>query len=137
MSNHTEAILDDERREHNSMSLDNRDHPVADKLRALATGSRARIESLPEVPTVAESGYKDYEEDIWLGVLAPAKTPEATATRLAQLFTAALQAPETRSKLVAQGFYPVGMCGAEFSALLRKQYDEYGRLIREANIKAE
>ena len=113
------------------------EHLKAGTLRALATGSRTRIESSPDVPTVAESGYRDYEEDLWDGVLAPAKTPDATAVRLAQLFTAALQAPETRSRLVAQGFFPTGTCGADFGAFIRKQYEEYGRNIRDANIKAE
>jgi tripartite-type tricarboxylate transporter receptor subunit TctC len=107
------------------------------KLRALATGSRTRIESLPKVPTVAESGYTDYEIDVWLGVVAPAKTPKETVSRLAGWFTAATQVPEVKAKLIGQGLYPVGTCGAEFGALLRKQYDEYGRVIREANIKAE
>jgi tripartite-type tricarboxylate transporter receptor subunit TctC len=109
----------------------------AGKLRALATGSRTRIESLPEVPTVAESGYADYEVDEWNGVAAPAKTPKETVSKLAGWFTAALQAPETKRKLVAQGLFPVGICGADFAALLRKQYDDFGRVIREANIKAE
>jgi tripartite-type tricarboxylate transporter receptor subunit TctC len=113
------------------------EHLKAGKLRALATGSRTRIESLPEVPTVAESGYKDFEMDYWDGVLAPARTPKNAVSQLADRFTAALQAPEVKRKLVAQGLYPVGMCGADFAALLRKQYDEYGRIIREANIKAE
>jgi tripartite-type tricarboxylate transporter receptor subunit TctC len=45
--------------------------------------------------------------------------------------------PEVRAKLAIQGLYPVGTCGTEFGAYLRKQYDEYGRVIREANIKAE
>ena len=107
------------------------------KLRAIATWSRTRIESLPEVPTVAESGYKDYEMDEWNGVLAPARTPKNAVSQLADRFTAALQAPEIKRKLVAQGLYPVGMCGADFGALLRKQYDDFGRIIREANIKAE
>jgi tripartite-type tricarboxylate transporter receptor subunit TctC len=48
-----------------------------------------------------------------------------------------MQAPDIRRKLVAQGFFPVGMCGVDFTALIRKQYDEFGRVIREANIKAE
>jgi tripartite-type tricarboxylate transporter receptor subunit TctC len=109
----------------------------AGKLRALATESRTRIEPLPEVPTVAESGYKDYDVDYWLGILAPAKTPKGTVSQLAGWFTAALQVPETKRKLVAQGLFPVGMCGADFDALLRKQYDEFGRVIRAANIKAE
>jgi tripartite-type tricarboxylate transporter receptor subunit TctC len=109
----------------------------AGKLRALATWSRTRIEPLPEVPTVAESGYKEYEMDEWNGVLAPARTPKNVVSQRAEWFTAALQAPEVKRKLVAQGLYPVGMCGADFGGLLRKQYDDFGRVIREANIKAE
>jgi tripartite-type tricarboxylate transporter receptor subunit TctC len=109
----------------------------AGKLRALATASRTRIEPLPEVPTVAESGYKDYEMDYWYGVLAAARTPKNAISQFAGLFTAALQAPEVKGKLIAQALYPVGICGADFAALLRKQYDAYGRAIREANIKAQ
>jgi tripartite-type tricarboxylate transporter receptor subunit TctC len=109
----------------------------AGKLRALATWSRTRIESLPDVPTVAESGYKDYEMDEWNGVLAPARTPKNAVSQLTDRFTAALQVPEVKRKLVAQGLYPVGMCGADFGALLRKQYEDFGRVIRETNIKAD
>jgi len=107
------------------------------RLRALATASRTRIASLPDLPTVAESGYKDYEVDFWFGVAAPAKTPNEAVSQLTGWFTAALQAPEVRAKLDVQGYYPVGLCGAEFRTLLRKQYGEYGRVIREENIKAE
>ena len=109
----------------------------AGKLRALATASRTRIEPLPEVPTIAESGYKDYEMDYWYGVLAAARTPKNALSQLADLFTAALKAPEVKGKLVAQALYPVGICGEDFAGLLRKQYDAYGRAIREANIKAQ
>jgi tripartite-type tricarboxylate transporter receptor subunit TctC len=110
---------------------------AAGKLRALAIASRTRIGPLPEVPTVAQSGYEDYEADIWYGAVAPAKTPKETVSQLAGWFTAALQAPEIKPKLVVQGLYPVGTCGADFGVLIRKQYDLYGRVIREANIKAE
>jgi tripartite-type tricarboxylate transporter receptor subunit TctC len=106
-------------------------------LRALATNSRTRIDSLPSLPTVAESGYKDYEVDFWWSLFAPAKTPKEIVAQLAEWFTAAMEAPEVKSKLVAQGFAPVGTCGADFAAILRRQFDEYGRVIREANIKAE
>jgi tripartite-type tricarboxylate transporter receptor subunit TctC len=109
----------------------------AGKLRVLATGSRTRIESLPDVPTIAESGSKDYEIDIWYGLFAPVKTPKETESQLAGWFTAALQVPEVAAKLIAQGLYPVGMCGADFGAFIRKQYDDYGEAIRESNIKAE
>jgi tripartite-type tricarboxylate transporter receptor subunit TctC len=109
----------------------------AGKLRALATGSRTRIELLPGVPTASESGYTDYEAELWIGVVAPAKTPKETVSQLAGWFTAAMQVAEVKAKLVAQGYVPVGMCGADFAAYIRKQYDDYGRAVREANIKAE
>jgi tripartite-type tricarboxylate transporter receptor subunit TctC len=106
-------------------------------LRALATASSERIEPLPDLPTVAESGYRDYAVDVSFGLFAPAKTPKETIAQLTGLFIAALQAPETKRKLVAQGLFPIGKGGAEFGALIRKQYDEYGRVVRWANIKAE
>ncbi len=109
----------------------------AGKLRALAATTRTRIPPLPDVPTVAESGYKDYEAEVWFGVAAPAKTPKETVTELAGWFTAALQSPMVRSKLVNIGLYPVGTCGADFAEHIRKQTIEYGRIIRDANLKAE
>jgi tripartite-type tricarboxylate transporter receptor subunit TctC len=109
----------------------------AGKLRALATGSRTRAEALPDVPTVAESGYKDYDMEQWFGVSAPAKTPKETVSQLVGWFTAALQVPEVKAKLAVQGLYPAGICGADFGAFVRKQYDDYGRAIREANIKPQ
>jgi tripartite-type tricarboxylate transporter receptor subunit TctC len=112
-------------------------HIKAGTLRALATSSRSRIEPLPELPTVAELGYTDYEVDLWWSLFAPAKTPKETITQLADWFIAALQAPEVKAKLFALGFSPVGMCGADFGALLRRQYKDYGRVITEANIKEE
>jgi tripartite-type tricarboxylate transporter receptor subunit TctC len=99
------------------------------------TGSLTRIGPLPEVPTVAESGYPDYEVDEWIGLWAPAKTPKEAVSQLAGWFTAALQT--LKPKLVAQGLFPVGVCTTNFGSYLRTKYDEYGRAIREADIKAE
>jgi len=113
------------------------EHIKAGELRALATASPTRIESLPEVPTVAESGYKELEYELWFGLFAPAKTPPAVISQLAGWYTAAMQVPEVKAKLVVQGLYPVGTCGSAFGELVRKQYENYGRIIREANIKAE
>jgi tripartite-type tricarboxylate transporter receptor subunit TctC len=107
------------------------------KLRALATASRKRIESLLNVPTIIESGFNDYEVDVWLGLAAPAKTPAATISQIATWFTSALSAPAIKSKLVEQESYAVGVCGSDFGSYVRRQYEEVGRTIREANIKAE
>ena len=112
------------------------EHIKAGRLRAIAASTGKRIDSLPGLPTVGET-YNDYEVDFWWGLFAPAKTPKETASQYARWFTAAMRAPEVKTKLNAQGFIPVGSCGADFAALLRKQYDHYGRIIREANIKAE
>jgi tripartite-type tricarboxylate transporter receptor subunit TctC len=109
----------------------------AGTLRALATTGTKRIEPLPDVPTVAESGYKGYDVQVWFGLAAPAGTPKNMVTEFADWFTAAMQAPEVKPKLIKLGLYPVGLCGADFAAHMRKQYEEYARIIRDANIKAQ
>jgi tripartite-type tricarboxylate transporter receptor subunit TctC len=109
----------------------------AGKLRALATTARTRIEGLADVPTVAELGFKDYGAEVWIGLVAPAKTPQDRISQLASWLTAALQVPEVKPKLAVQGLFPKPMCGAEYGAYLRAQHDEYARVIREAGIKAE
>jgi tripartite-type tricarboxylate transporter receptor subunit TctC len=109
----------------------------AGKLRALATLSRSPIESLPDIPTLSAFGYQDIEAEVINGLAAPARTPKETLSRLASWFTAALNAPEVRSTLVAQGIFPVGICGPDYVAHLRRTFEEYGRVIREANIRAE
>jgi tripartite-type tricarboxylate transporter receptor subunit TctC len=109
----------------------------AGTLRALATASKTRIPPLPDVPTVVEAGYKDYEVTPWFGVYAPAKTPKESVTQLADWLSAAMKAPEVKDKLAVQELYPKVLCGADFSAFLREQFNEYGRAIREANFKLE
>jgi tripartite-type tricarboxylate transporter receptor subunit TctC len=107
------------------------------RLRVLAVATKTRIRPLPDVPTIAESGYRDYQQDFWLGLVAPAKTPKQTTSQFAGWFAAAVQAPEVETKLVAQGMYPAVTCGADFTAFLRNQYDDFSRVIHGANIKAE
>jgi tripartite-type tricarboxylate transporter receptor subunit TctC len=109
----------------------------AGNVRAIATTGAARAAVLPDVPTVAESGYKDFELDVWFGIVAPAKTPKDTVAELIGWYTAALRADTVKQKLAAQALNPVARCGAEFAASLRRQYDDMGRIIRETGIKAE
>lgn len=109
----------------------------AGKVRPLAAAARTRIEMMPEVPTVLETGVTELEAETYFGLVAPAHTPKPVADELAGWFAAALQAAEVKPKLAAQGLLPSGRCGADFAAFLRKQYDDYGRVIAEANIKAE
>jgi tripartite-type tricarboxylate transporter receptor subunit TctC len=112
-------------------------HLNSGALRALATTGRERIKALPLLPTVAESGYRDYEVDLWWGFFAPAGTPKAIVSQLNAWLTAAVEAPEINQKLTAQGFSPARICGPEFRAMLSDQYQMYSRVIRESNIGAE
>lgn len=108
------------------------------RLRALATTTAQRIEALPDLPTVSEAAsIKDFDVDIWFGANVAANTPREPISQLANWFTASLKVPEVKAKLDAQGLFPVGSCGADYAAFLRKQYDDYGRAIREANIKGQ
>ncbi len=109
----------------------------AGALRALAVGSRRRADALPDVPSIEESGFKDYDLDIWYGLVAPAKTTSEALAQAAEWSAAAVTAADIKPKLAQQGLYAVGSCGAPFGAHLRKQYEDYERVIREAHIKAE
>jgi tripartite-type tricarboxylate transporter receptor subunit TctC len=128
LGNHVTAVL----AEYAPLS----EHLKSGNLRALAVTSKVRIPFLSELPTVAET-YADFEVDFWWGLFAPAQTPKTTVADLVQWFKGALDAEELKAKLTALGFFPAGICGAPFAELLRKQSDDYGRVIREAHIKAD
>ncbi len=109
----------------------------AGKVRALVTTSRARIAPLPDLPTVAELGAKDFEVEVWFGLVVPARSPKAAVAQLAEWFTAAMQAPEVKPRMTVLGLYPVDAATADFPALLRRRYDEYAKIMQEAGIKGE
>jgi len=107
------------------------------KLRALALTTKARIDALPNVPTVAESGYPDYGEETWFGLFAPMRTPREVVSQIGEWFSAAVHTPEARQRLAVQGLYPRAICGAHFAALVRRDYDEFGQIVREAKISIQ
>ena len=77
------------------------------------------------------------EIENWFGVVAPKGTPQDKLTELSGWFKAALDAPESKTKLAAQYLYTGGPCGADFGAMISKSHDAYGRGVREANIKVQ
>ena len=105
-------------------------------LRALATTAPKRVSSLPDVPTVAEAGYPGVEADFYVGVAAPANTPATKISKLTHWFTAALRAPQVKAKFATLGFFSGGQCGADFAAVLQKDYQKYGQIVREAHLGA-
>ena len=128
LGNHVTAVL----AEYAPLS----EHLKAGTLRPLAVTSTARVAGLPGVPTIAET-YPGFEVDFWWGLFAPAHTPDALLSQLAECFTTAMQKPEVKAKLNELGFFPAGICGQDFAALLRKQYEDYGRVIRSANMRTD
>lgn len=112
------------------------EHVAAGKLRPIVTSAGTRLREMPDVPTLKESGF-DLEASAWFGVVAPPKTPVDVVERLSGQIKAASQAPDVQTKLAAQGLYPSGLCGADFGAHLRGQYEMYGKIIRDVNMKAE
>ena len=110
---------------------------MAGKARALATMALQRIAPLPELPTVSELGYKDFETDVWFGLAAPAHTPKGTVSQLIDWFKTAVLAVDVKTKLIAQALYPNPKCGADFATHIRAQSELFTRLIRELNIKVQ
>jgi tripartite-type tricarboxylate transporter receptor subunit TctC len=107
----------------------------AGNLRALAVSGKKRSRRFPDLPTIAEF-YPGYEVDIWLGLFAPAGTPEPIVARLYKEVQALLARPDVAEKINVSGsLEPMPLSREEFSALIRRDYDKYGRLVKEFNIK--
>jgi tripartite-type tricarboxylate transporter receptor subunit TctC len=92
---------------------------------------------LPDVPTVAESGFPGFEAYSWIGIFAPAGTPDAVISRLHKDFVLSLQDPEVRTKLVAAGFEPIGSSPLELGQFVRSEYDKWSKFAKEAKIRFE
>jgi tripartite-type tricarboxylate transporter receptor subunit TctC len=109
----------------------------AGKLRALAVGGTSRSSALPEVPTVAQSGYPDYELASWYGWLVPRGTPAAVIERLHAATVSVMGAPELREQVMNQGAEPKTTPPAEFARFIRAEYERIGRVVKAAGVTAE
>ena len=107
------------------------------KLRALAVTSAARFALLPNLPTIAESGYPNFESLAWNGVLVPASTPKPIVARLNAEIDAILKQPDVVQKLNAAGFELVGGSPEQFGALIKSESDKWAPIIKSANIKID
>ena len=112
-------------------------HVKSGKLAAVAVTSARRSPALPDLPTVAESGVPGYEASTWYGVLAPARTPASAIERLHGDIVKILAQPEFRERLQAQGFDLVGSSPEAFRAAIRSEIAKWGRVVRDAGIRAE
>ncbi len=109
----------------------------AGKLRALAVSSAKRLPVLPDVPTVAESGYKGFDTSDWKMLVAPAGTPPAVLARWQQEVARALARPDTIATLQAEGSTPMATTPQEAAALIRSEQQRWGEVIRNGNVKLD
>lgn len=112
-------------------------HIRSGKLRALGVTTRKRSETLPDVPPIAEIGVPGYEVVQWSGVLAPAGTPKDIVSKLNQKINEALKAPDVKERLSKIGVEPAGGTSEQFAAFVRAEVAKWGKVIKEAGIKAE
>jgi tripartite-type tricarboxylate transporter receptor subunit TctC len=111
-------------------------HVKAGTLKALAVTGAKRSETLPEVPTVAESGLPGYQAVGWFGLLAPVATPRSVVAKLSADVNRVLAQADTREKMQAMGADPGGNTPEEFARFIREDQAKWARLMREAGIKA-
>ncbi|MCC6531143.1 MAG: tripartite tricarboxylate transporter substrate binding protein [Burkholderiales bacterium] len=105
------------------------------KVRSLATSARQRLASFPEVPTLGELGIAIDAATPWQGMLAPAKTPNAIVMQLYEEVAKVLKRPDIIERLAAAGTDPVGSTPAEFRAKIKRELDEFGKLIPTLKLK--
>ncbi len=109
----------------------------AGRLRALAVTSATRSAAVPDLPTVAESGFPEFEASSWFGLLGPAELPREIVLKLRAEVVRSLQIPEIRSKLVAQGADPVASTPEEFADYMRSETVKWAKVVKASGAKAD
>ncbi len=108
----------------------------AGKIRALALASSVRSPLAPEIPTMAEVGVPGVEVETWFGIFLPAGTPDNIVDKINQTTQSILNTPSVRAQLEKQGFRIIGGSRADFSKYYLSEINRYGRIVKEANLKA-
>ena len=103
-------------------------------LRVLAVSSKARMLLLPDVQTLREAGFADFENTTWIGVFGPPKLPSATAERINEALNAVLKLPDVRERLVGLGFDPRGGTADGFASYVKAEVEKWARVIRSTGI---
>jgi tripartite-type tricarboxylate transporter receptor subunit TctC len=112
-------------------------HIDSKRMRPLAVTTSKRAAELPDVPTVAESGYPGFDAPAWWAVLAPAKTPPEIVRRMSDELNKALRTPDVAARLAAQGITVVGGTPEAARTFIDRQIDIWAQVVKENNIKAE
>lgn len=114
-----------------------RNHSQAGKMKVLAIAATQRVSILPEVPTFKEQGFQGFDIESWIGVYAPAKTPEPVVQAWVAALREATALPDVQARLNAFGFDPLGNTPAEFLQRYRADFPRVAELIKDAGVTAE
>ena len=109
----------------------------AGRVRALVVTGAKRSAALPDVPTVAESGFPGFEDVTWVGIFAPARTPDAILQRINREVASIQREPDFQAKLAAAGFEPLGGSVAQARDYLHSEMAKWARVVRETGAKAD
>jgi tripartite-type tricarboxylate transporter receptor subunit TctC len=109
----------------------------AGRLRGLAVTTRERVPAVPELPTVAESGLKDYESSQWYGVLAPAGAPADILNLLNSHIAKVMQAPDMKQRMASEGLVAVGSSREQFAAHIRTELAKWAKVIKQSGAKVD
>lgn len=107
------------------------------RMKALAVTSAARSPVLPDLPTVAEAGFPGFQSTAWLGMVAPAKTPEPIVGRMSAELVKIIRSEEIRQRMARIYFQAIGTTPAGLSALMREEVERWGKVIRQTGAKAD
>lgn len=112
-------------------------HIKSGRLKGFAISGDTRLPALPDMPTFAEAGLRDFDVKYWHGVFAPARTPGEIINRLSLEIAKIVHMPEISEKLVVQGLDPFSTSPAQFAVLIREDMARYARIVKAANIKLD
>jgi tripartite-type tricarboxylate transporter receptor subunit TctC len=112
-------------------------HIKGGKLRAIAVTSRARSDTMPELPTLAESGLPGFDVNPWFGLLAPAATPAAIVSQLNREVNDLLASADVRARFASQGAVPLATSPAEFAALLKQDIEKWAKVVKDSGAKID
>jgi tripartite-type tricarboxylate transporter receptor subunit TctC len=112
-------------------------HIASGKLKALAVTTKKRLPAYPQIPTLAESGFPEFEMVSWYGLWGPANLPPAISKQLAEMSSKAMESKSVRDLLVKQGFIPDLIAGDQFAGFLTRELAQYSRIVLISNIQID
>jgi tripartite-type tricarboxylate transporter receptor subunit TctC len=120
-----------------STSIETLQFVKAARVRLLAVTGKQRLAMIPDTPTMEEAGLAGFESLNWNGIVGPAGLPRDVLARLNREIVRAVNAPDVKEKVAAQGNFVIGDTPEQFAAYIRTEYDKWGRVVKQANIKLE